>query len=79
MSVSRGTSSWTAWSAAKSVPSFLEGSGSIARIHDALADAKLGGESRFPSFLPLLQFPLIEAIHRQWNEGLDRLYSTQAQ
>jgi hypothetical protein len=74
--IERHKYSWTAWRAAKSVPSFLEGIGSkIARIHDALADAKLGGESRFPSFLSPLRFPSIEAIHRHWNEDLDRLYS----
>jgi Ser/Thr protein kinase RdoA (MazF antagonist) len=66
--------SWTAWRAAKSVPSFLEEIGSrIARVHDALADAEPAGESSFPSFFPPIQFQSIEAIHRQWNEDLDRL------
>jgi len=71
--------SWTAWRAAKAVPNFLEGIGSqMARIHDTLADAQPRGESSFPSGFPPIQFLSIEAIHRQWNEDLDRLHSGMA-
>jgi Ser/Thr protein kinase RdoA (MazF antagonist) len=66
--------SWTAWQVAKSTPSFLEQTGAqIACIHDALSDAQPTGETSFPLVFPPIQFPYIEAIHRKWNEDLDRL------
>lgn len=65
---------WPRWSELKDRPGFMRRlGGKIALLHDALRDARPGGDASLPVECPPVQFDFLPAVRNHWQESMRQL------